>query len=212
MLYRSKFRLQGSYEFQLLKSRPSRTLTAVLPGAGYHTDLPVLYYISQWLAINQGHVLQARESSIPLDSVRDAFTEQVMYGHYEDYLIVSKSVGTQKTADWIHKDAILNNSRIIWLTPLLKNESLFQQMLNFKQQSLIIIGDRDGHYEPEKLRQLGALSNYHIHIAPNATHSLEYIDKGNVNASLTIMSSIIDSVKDFVHKTKAKKSLVGLVN
>ena len=194
---RQSIKYRGEHEFQVLRPKQGSSLSLVIAGAGYHTDLPLLYFISQ-LLVTTGDVLQAKYSSIPTEVIEEAWFEISSNRKYESLFVVGKSAGASKASRLIENNKEFENAKVIWLTPLIKNEKLFERLMTFKNPSLLIIGNKDRHYDAERLAQLRERANFQIKIIPNATHSLEYVDKGNVEASLEILKEIIEEVASFI--------------
>lgn len=198
MIKRKSFFDKENNEFQLLKSEKDDILSLVLPGAGYHTDLPLFYFISQLLAEKYGHVLQVKHSTASLDNAEKMFNQQVEKGNYSEFIIVGKSAGTTKAGRLLKRNEHLKSAKIIWLTPLLGNQNLYETLLKTENKSLLIIGDQDRHYIKEKISELKTKNNFSVHVMNNATHSLEFVDKGNVNESLKILREIVKIVEKFI--------------
>ena len=195
---REQVKYKGEHDFQVLRPQKGTALSVVIAGAGYHTDLPLLYFISQLLATSKGDVLQAKYSSIPtevIEEVLSAMTEKV---DYEQLFLVGKSAGASKTSRLIERNETLSTAKVIWLTPLIKNEKLFDRLITFNNPSLLIIGDKDRHYDLDRLNRLQGRSNFDVRVIADATHSLEYVDKGNIDASLNILKEVTAAVSEFI--------------
>ena len=192
----SNFPMDG-HAFQLVKSDQNQALSLFLPGASYHTDQPVFYYISRLLTAKKGPVLKANNINIPLEAISEVFEQQRKYFDHREFFLVAKSSGTIQAGYLINQLPALKKASVIWITPLLNDNTLFQQMQNYKGQSLVIVGDDDWSYQHHKLEQLKALPNYKIVHLEGANHDLESGKKLNLFESLDFLKVIIQSVANF---------------
>lgn len=199
MIKRTKFIHQEKYPFQLIETEQKGSLGLAISGAGYHTDLPVFYYLSQLVAIHAGPVLQAVTSKVKKEIIEEVFTKYNLQYKPLNHIILAKSAGTRKASYLLKNIDWFSTTSIIWLTPLIGNTDLFDHLMAINNPSLIVIGTRDRHYDEEKLTQLGNRENIYLHIIEGATHSLEYMDKGNVEKSIEILNGIVKASRTFLN-------------
>lgn|GEM_PF-2620391 len=170
----------------------------MLPGAGYNCDMPLMYYISQWIATNYADLLQVRQYNGSYTNILQARNQIQNEKIYTQQLWVAKSMGTSITANFLNQKQIPQSTPIVWLTPLVRSQNVFQAINNNPNPSLIIIGTQDQHYHPQTLKTLQKRPNVTSLIIPDATHSLEYRDKSKVLNSLQIMENIIKELATFL--------------
>ncbi|MDQ0973798.1 hypothetical protein QFZ31_003676 [Neobacillus niacini] len=89
----------------------------------------------------------------------------------------------------------------IWLTPLLKEDFVFDTLLKTRIPNLCIIGDQDQHYLQERISLLETNKLISTLVIPDANHSLEV--NGDIAATIEAMKVIINRMQDFigVHST-----------
>jgi pimeloyl-ACP methyl ester carboxylesterase len=97
--------------------------------------------------------------------------------------------------EWKHK-SFIQYPVGIWLTPLLKEDLVFETLLNTDIPSLCVIGDQDQHYIEERIC---LLENNQIStlVIPNANHSLEV--NGDVLTTIEAMKIIMKRLQEFIH-------------
>ncbi|MCB0414323.1 MAG: hypothetical protein KDD50_08325, partial [Bdellovibrionales bacterium] len=106
---------------------------------------------------------------------------------------LAKSIGTR----FIATGNISAFSKIIWLTPALKDDYVLEAILSNSKKSLNIIGSKDRFYEQRRIDQLEQAGVKSLIIA-DADHGLD-IDHDlfrSLDNMKTIMTSILEFVKD----------------
>ncbi|BDZ49248.1 hypothetical protein GCM10025867_14890 [Frondihabitans sucicola] len=158
-----------TFEEQLPAHPAATTPTAlILPGAGYTTQAPLLYWISSALVAHGWRLIRAdwgfRPASLEQGRrlVHDSL-ETFPGGDVPD-LVVAKSIGTF-ALPW----AMTHGAAGIWLTPLL-SESDVAEALNAADDRHVAIG---GTADPAWLPSLLTDSHAILHSVTGANHSLE---------------------------------------
>lgn len=190
----------------LMKQKETTTkLAIILPGAGYTSKGPLLHFSSGHY-FNQGFdVLQInyRFSEAELDpfdsegfckNVLHTLNESLKETHYDQFVIVAKSIGTIALTKLVKHPDFLNASAI-WLTPLLHRDEVYQAMLQNDKNALCIIGDKDFCYREERFANLVSNSTLQTLLIPNGDHSLE--NKEDVLGSIDMLKDVIKRVIQF---------------
>ncbi|WP_315635108.1 hypothetical protein [Rossellomorea yichunensis] len=108
---------------------------------------------------------------------------------------MAKSFGTIALSNELARKSF-QNAKLIWLTPLLKEDEVFQAMLGSEQEGLYIIGDADRHYEEARFNELKSNHRLHMHLIKGANHSLEH--DFHVLDSISIHKQILTNIKAFI--------------
>jgi hypothetical protein len=185
--------------FQLLQSEKEKLFSLVIAGAGYHTDLPLLYFASRLLG-GYGAVLQVQKSIVTMEDIEEVFFAEKERHKHKRLVLLGKSAGASKIQRLCQKHTSLASASLFLLTPLLNKDSMFTFLQNSSQEVYIFIGDKDKHYNPERIALLRQKPNVRVFVYPEATHSLEYKAKENVFLSLEILDKIMAEVANAIQK------------
>jgi hypothetical protein len=192
--------------------KPTKSICIMLPGLGYSTQQPLFHYATSLFADNNIDILhinydfvknkhfaklsKTEQEQWMYEDVKSVVKEVLKDTHYEQCFLLSKSIGTIPMAmEWKHK-SFIQNPVGIWLTPLLKEDLVFETLLNTDIPSLCVIGDQDQHYIEERI---SLLENNQIStlVIPNANHSLEV--NGDVLTTIEAMKLIMKRLQEFIH-------------
>ncbi len=184
----------------------------VFPGYGYRCSGPVLHYPSLALLSLGADVLwveyaydrePAYQSAPPSDrkewrlsDTRAAIDAALKQRSYDRYTLVGKSIGTLVIGDLLTDDPRLRSARAIWLTPLLKSESLRAQLERLSNPSLFVSGTADSEYDAEFAAALERKPRTRFLRLEGADHSLEV--PGNVIQSLQMLRQLTEQTLDFL--------------
>ena len=75
---------------------------------------------------------------------------------------------------------------MILLTPLLKFDRMYEEILNSSNKGLLVIGDKDPHYHSEQVKHIEQQTSFTVEVIKEANHSLDDI----TNNTLTTISSL----------------------
>lgn len=187
----------------------AKELAILLPGAGYTVQAPLLHFSTGVFLNKSFDVLQVNYSYI--DKFYDEFTieeidqaikhdvkvvidKALANKAYENYYLIGKSLGTIAMSSELKRD-VFKEAKAVWLTPLLNQEDVFEEMLNGSNSSLCFIGDNDHHYNAERYAKLANNENLATRLFPDADHSLQYADDP-VN-SIDILKNIVKEINEF---------------
>jgi hypothetical protein len=194
--------------------KPNKSICIMLPGLGYTTQQPLFHYATNLFADNHVDILhinynfvknkhfaklkKMEQEQCMYDDVRTVVIEVLKDTNYEKCFLFSKSIGTIPMAmEWTKRNFI-DNPIGIWLTPLLKEDLVFDTLLKTDIPSICVIGDQDQHYIEERISLLENNSLISTLVIPNANHSLEV--NGDILATIEAMKAIINRIHEFINK------------
>lgn len=196
--------------------KPNKTICIMLPGLGYSTQRPLFHYATGVCLNNNVDVLNINYNFVKNEKFRvlpKEEQEQWMYEDvktvvetavkdpgYEQCILLSKSIGTIPMAREWTEETFLQNSVGIWLTPLLKEDRVYQALVETELPSLCVIGDEDHHFIEERLSAVENNPLVSTVVIPKADHGLEV--QGNTLASIEAMKEIMVHVEAFIKKNK----------
>ncbi|WP_090852909.1 alpha/beta hydrolase [Litchfieldia salsa] len=193
--------------FRLLEQKEeSNHLVIVLPGAGYTTQAPLLHFTTA-LFYNKGfdvlhinytfsreELSDLNESDFARD-IKHTIDHAITDKKYSHYYIVAKSIGT-KAVGYLLDHEMLEDAKIVWLTPLLQNDKVYNAMVNTVNQGLSIFGGEDRHcFIVERFEKLKNNHNLILKVVEGGNHRLE-LDHDPLK-SIEILKSVISSINDF---------------
>ncbi|MFW9849284.1 MAG: hypothetical protein ACFFF4_09090 [Candidatus Thorarchaeota archaeon] len=193
------------------KSGPG-PISIIFPGLHYNVDMPLLYY-STGVLLESGHSVLSVDTSYShkkdfmegtsqerskwmFEDARAVFEAVSKLDGYSLAVLVGKSLGTIQIGYYIENYNIMQNSRIVWLTPLLKQEWLVQQMTAHKGKSLIVIGSADPHYSDEILGTIVEVGRSELLTVIQGNHSLDV--PGGLLESMKQLTDVVSKMRDFV--------------
>ena len=196
--------------------KSNKSICIMLPGLGYTTQRPLFHYATGVCLNNKVDVLhinynfgkneqfrkltKLEQDQWMYDDVKAVVDVVLKDASYDQCLVVSKSIGTVPMAmEWTQKD-FLQNTVGIWLTPLIKEERVYEALLETDLPSLCVIGDEDHHFIEERLEAFKNNPLVSTVVIPKADHSLE-ISK-DTSASIEAMKVIIEQLQAFIEKHK----------
>lgn len=195
-----------SYSF-LQPDSSSDTLVMLLPGYGYTNDSPMFRYTTTLCLENGLNVLEVnynyrdeRYDSVDVseaivDDVR-LVIDQVLQSHsFNEYIIVGKSLGTMAMASELTRN-VFHDAKLVWLTPLLKQDDIYEAILSHKGKQLVLMGTGDQHYVDERMKHLEQLALTELEIVEEMNHSLEYT--GETYRSLRLLETLLKRVEQFI--------------
>lgn len=187
-------------------------LAILFPGINYTCKMPLLYYQTRLFlslgadvlcveyAYNQRADFQSlfdsEQGSWFLTDVTAACRAGLQQDEYSKVTLTGKSLGTLALGHLLASEPLLSNIQVVWLTPLLKDENLRAQIRRATQQSIMVIGTNDVHYDTAYLEELKVLSQVRAVILEGADHSLEV--KGNLLNSIKLMGQLMSEIAQFV--------------
>ncbi len=196
------------------QGRPAHSLAVIFPGLNYSVDLPLLFFPRQMLVNAGADVLlvetnygrnpayaaadaAGRAARVEADA-RAALDTVLGQGHYAQITLAGKSIGT-RALGWLAGDPRLAGARFLWLTPLLTDPQLVEQIRRGGQKGLFVIGTADSFYNPEILAGLVRNTGGQSVVVAEADHGMQV---GNdFWASFRALQTILEAVETFLTST-----------
>lgn len=186
----------------------SKTICFMFSGSSYNYDKPLFYYATMTMLQNKidvvhihysygEHLLKTTLKEISktmVDDINPVILDVLKNGQYDETIFLGKSLGTIPIANDLMKRNEFSKSKMILLTPLLKFDSIFDSILNSEHQGLLVIGDKDPHFNSNKIEQLSN-SNLKIEIVQDANHSLD-IEEFHTTNSILALSRIVEKLQE----------------
>lgn len=199
---------------QLLRpTKSAEALAVLLPGFGYALDGP-LFVAAQALLLERGwDVLRVEYAYSERPAFRNlpnseqrrwlladataAYQAGLAHGPYARVALIGKSLGTVAMGHLLTlPDPPAVAMRAVWLTPLLNDHELREQIRAFAGPSLFVIGTADPHYDPAVLAELTAATNGEAVVIENADHGMNL--PGDPVASARAQLEIAAAVNRFL--------------
>lgn len=188
----------------------SNTVCFMFSGSGYNYDKPLFYYATMAMIQNNIDIIHVHYAygndllKMPLTEITDIMMADIQpiisdvleNNQYTETIFLGKSLGTIPIAANLMKRDEFSTSKMILLTPLLKFDAIFDSILNSQHQGLLIIGDKDHHYNPLQISQL-IKTNLELDVVQNANHSLD-VDTFDAGQSITALSKIIEKLRETI--------------
>jgi hypothetical protein len=192
-------------------SKP-KSIAFILPGYAYSCQMPLLFY-SVNILFNKGldvacvEYAYSREEDYSrfsrpeqrnwlFSDVNAAFKAVTKKEQYDTLIFVAKSLGTLAVGYLLEHEKILRESRVVWLTPILKNDKLREQISLNPPKSLFVIGTDDPHYDEEILNEMKEITKGDTVVIPKANHGLEI--SGSIWNSLEALEVVLRAIDGFV--------------
>jgi len=203
----------GSVPNTLYRQRIETKQTAlVFPGFGYTCQMPLLFYSLKAL-LQKGLNVLTVEYNYSRDAQFRALSKEEQIGrlhadveasyraaqnqgYTEIVTLIGKSLGTRAIAHLLKQHSELKNAKIVWLTPLIKDQNLREQITDHEAGSLIAIGTADPYYDEDILASLQSNPKVSVVLIDDGDHGLQV--QGDLNQSLKALSRVMASVTRFL--------------
>jgi hypothetical protein len=200
-------------ENRLLKqSVNTQEVALVFPGLAYNSKMPLLHYTIETILASGINVLSVdydysnnpeflKESQITrsewmIEDVEAALNVITEEQKQKVVCLTGKSFGTLALGHLLESHENLRDAKTIWLTPLIKNPELLEQMLAYMNDAVLVIGTKDSHYDRDIVDRLNASTQLSGIIIDGANHSLEI--EGDVTQSLRVLMQIVAILQQFL--------------
>lgn len=206
------------YSGDLLKNNLFRQLNKtqkialVFPGLAYNSTMPLLHYSVQSILVSGINVLTVdydysnnpkflkqslrKRSDWLIGDVEAALKFVTQEEKQEVVCLTGKSLGTLALGHLLETHENLRDAKTIWLTPLIKNPELMEQMLSYMKNAIMVIGTSDSQYDLEIIDRLNASTHLGGIVVDGANHSLEI--EGDVTRSLRVLMQIVSIIQQFL--------------
>lgn len=210
-LLRKQLEIQHSERFPtpnqwIHRDSPAKKQAMLLPGRHYSCDFPLFYFSIKALLNQDYDYLRidyqyhkenwSETQALIQQDVRMGILLLEKEAVSAPNLFIGKSLGTYGLANIVSETLNPDNSRFVWLTPLLNNDWIYEQMLATNSPSLLVIGTKDQHYRKTKLEALSQKANWQIEVVDQADHSLEIA--GQTQASFLAFSQATQVINQFI--------------
>jgi predicted alpha/beta-hydrolase family hydrolase len=201
----------------LWQERQARQVAIMLPGIGYTCQMPLLYYASQsmlalgmdvlWVEYNYLRradyrmLSGAEQNEWHFTDVTAACRIALAQRSYLGVTLIGKSMGTRAMAHLIANEAGFADCRDVWLTPVLRDPKVREQIKS-RRHALVVIGTADPYYDSGYLAGLRANTQSEVMAVEGADHSMEI--QGDVGSSLMILEKVTRAIQGFVSSSPAK--------
>ncbi|MFS1515404.1 alpha/beta hydrolase [Bacillus sp. SCS-151] len=192
--------------FRLIEqNEEAKNLVIVLPGAGYTTRAPLLhfttglFYTKGFDVLHINYTFSSQEIS-DLSEIDFAKDVQVVIDNaiknktYSNCYVVAKSIGTIALS-YLLENIMLKDVKVVWLTPLLQRDDVFNKMVNSDNKGICIIGDKDSCFIVERFEKLKNNPNLILKVVEGGNHSLEL--DGEPIKSIEVLKHIISDIDEF---------------
>ncbi len=190
----------------------TRKIALVFPGLAYNSTMPLLHYSVQSILATGINVLTVdydysnnpkflkqslrNRSDWLTGDVEAALKFVTKEENQKVVCLTGKSLGTLALGHLLETHENLRDAKTIWLTPLIKNPELMEQMLSYMKDAIMVIGTSDSQYDIEIIDRLNANTLLGGIVVDGADHSLEI--QGDVTKSLRVLMQIVTIIQQFL--------------
>lgn len=188
--------------------RGSTSICFMLSGTGYSYDKPLFYYATMAMLENNMDVVHIHYSyekelfeqsfddiiEIIMNDVEPVMNNVLNSSTYNETIFLAKSLGTVPIVADIMKREVFNKSKMILLTPLLKLDKIYEDLLKSNHEGLIVIGDKDPHYNIEQVEQIKKQTSFKMEVIHGANHSLDD-EEFDTLSSISSLTKVIENLK-----------------
>ncbi|MCK5263978.1 MAG: hypothetical protein KAJ36_01960 [Candidatus Thorarchaeota archaeon] len=190
----------------------TRNIALVFPGLAYNSTMPLLHYSVQSILASGINVLTVdydysnnpkflkqslrNRSDWLTGDVEAALKFVTKEENQKVVCLTGKSLGTLALGHLLETHENLRDAKTIWLTPLIKNPELMEQMLSYMKDAIMVIGTSDSQYDIEIIDRLNANTLLGGIVVDGADHSLEI--QGDVTKSLRVLMQIVTIIQQFL--------------
>ena len=187
-------------------------LAVLLPGIAYTLDMPLFYYAEHLLlgrgwdvlrveyAYNQRPEFQTlskpERNTWLLEDTTAAWRAGLGLRTYERVVLIGKSLGTLAMGHLLKMADAPPTVGAIWLTPLLADERLRQQIAQYGGPSLFVIGTADPHFDPVVLEKMQVATVGEAVIVRNADHGMDI--PGDPIGSVRAVERVVEALSRFL--------------
>jgi hypothetical protein len=195
-----------SIPFRLIEQKENtNNLVIILPGAGYTTQAPLLhfttglFYSKGFDALHINYSFSRQELSVLSEEtftkdVELVIDQAIKNKEYSNYYLVAKSIGTIALS-YLLNNTMFKEAKVVWLTPLLQRDDVFNAMVNSDNKGLCIIGDKDSCFIVERFERLKNNDDLILKVVDGGNHSLE-LDEEPIK-SIEILKRVISEINEF---------------
>ena len=217
MVSSDQLKIKG-YNGRFLKNRflkqsdDPQEVALVFPGMAYNSSMPLLHFTVETILASGLNVLtvdydysitpefmkqsQETRSDWLIEDVEAALKVITKEEKQKVVCLTGKSLGTLALGYLLETYENLRDAKTIWLTPLIKNPELMEQMLTHMKNAVMVVGTKDHHYDRDIVDRLNATTQLSGIIIDGGNHSLEI--EGDVTQSLQVLMQIVAILEQFL--------------
>lgn len=217
MFSSDQLKIKG-YNGRILKNRflkqadETREVALVFPGLAYNSTMPLLHYSIKTILNSGLNVLavdydysntpeflkqsQITRSDWLIEDVEASLKIITEEENQDVVCLTGKSLGTLALGYLLETHENLRDAKTIWLTPLIKNPELMEQMLTHMKNAVMVVGTKDSNYDRDIVDRLNATTQLSGIIIDGGNHSLEI--EGDVTQSLQVLMQIVAILQQFL--------------
>jgi predicted alpha/beta-hydrolase family hydrolase len=189
-------------------------LAIVLPGRGYTSQMPLLFYPINLMLAKGADVLRLEYAydqqpdfqSLGVDGqlrwlfadVTAAYQTGVAQRPYRQITLIGKSLGTLAMGHLLTTQALPAQVNAIWLTPLVRFDNLRRQIKKFGGRSLFVIGTADPHYDTTCLAEVQEATGGEVVAIEGADHGLNIENENEVLQSIQALEKVVRAIETFL--------------
>lgn len=189
----------------------SKNICFMFSGSGYNYDKPLFYYATMLMLENQFDVVHIHYSynkelleqssevitNCIINDVNPVINNVLSNFQYNEIIFFAKSLGTIPVVSEFMKREAFNNSKMILLTPLLKFDRMYEDILNSSHKGLLVIGDKDPHYHSEQVKHIEQQTSFTVEVIKEANHSLDDITN-NTLTTIASLKKVMINIKEMI--------------
>lgn len=190
------------------QQEPTDYAAIVFPGRNYPCQAPLLRYTTLALLEQKADVLWVNYDRHPgydsfspeellqccIEDAEEACSTLLQYKRYEFLTLIGKSLGTMVMGHMLSEGMFSAYVSAVWLTPLLKQPALLEQMQWATISSLYVVGTADEAYDANLMKSVQEKTKGQVITIEGANHNLEI--GTDVYKSLEAMKQIIQGVQN----------------
>ena len=217
MTSKNQLKIKG-YNDRLLRNRflklsdDTQEVSLVFPGLAYNSSMPLLHYTVETILASGINVLtvdydysntpefmsasQRTRSDWMLEDVEASLKVITEEQNQKVVCLTGKSVGTLALGYLLETHENLREAKTIWLTPLIGNPELLEQMFAYMKDAVMVIGTKDPNYDQDIVDRLNANTQLSGIIIDGANHNLEI--EGDITQSLRVLMQFVAILQQFL--------------
>ena len=185
----------------------------LLPGMAYTCDMPLFYYAEILLLDAGADVLRVEYRYNHRPDFRDlpesarlnwlfadasaAYGAALRQRQYNGGItLIGKSLGTLAMGHLLSNHPQPGPVRAVWLTPLLRDDGLRDQMRRYGGSSLVAVGTADSHFDPIYFEEIRSATQCQAVVIDGADHSLDL--PGDAPASVQAVERVTRELREFL--------------
>jgi predicted alpha/beta-hydrolase family hydrolase len=195
----------------------SEAICFMFSGIGYTYDKPLFYYAAMEMRRSGMDIVQVdyhynrkglrqplkKLKKAMLADIRPVIDAVLAKRHYQRLLFLGKSIGTIPIAGQLIKQDEYRRATFILLTPLINQDELFANLLQYESPGLVVIGDRDRFYNADRVERLKQTA-WTVETIEGADHSLN-VGRDDADASIGALATVMTLIRKKIKENAARR-------